>query len=66
MTNLLAPGHVVVVAFVPLDVRSLRILASLTEALVTTPFLSFLLELAIGMYELGFMIAVLLEASKLI
>ena len=62
MTNLLAPGHVVIVAVV----RSLRILASLTEALVTTPFLSFLLELAIGMYELGFMIAILLEASKLI
>lgn len=66
MTNLLAPGHVVIVAVVPLDVRSLRILASLLEALVTTPFLCFLLGLAIGMYELGFMIAILLETSKLI
>lgn len=66
MTNLLAPGHVVIVAVVPLDVRSLRILASLLEALVTTPLLCFLLGLAIGMYELGFMIAILLETSKLI
>lgn len=66
MTDLLASGHVVIVAFVPLDVWSLRIVASLIEALETTPFLCFLLRLAIGMYELGFVIAVLLETIKLI
>ncbi len=41
MTNLLASEHVVIVAVVLLDVRSLRILSSLIEALVTTPFLCF-------------------------
>ncbi len=37
MTNWLASGHVVIVAVALLDVRSLRILASLIEALVTNP-----------------------------
>ncbi len=66
MTNLLASEHVVIVAVVLLDVRSLRILSSLIEALVTTPFLCFSLRLAIGMYELGFVIAILLETIKFI
>ncbi len=66
MTNWLASGHVVIVAVALLEVQSLRILASQIEALVTTPFLFFLLRLAIDMYELEFVVAVLLETSKLI
>ena len=52
MTDLLASGHVVFVAGVLLDVRSLRKIASLIEALVATPFLCFCLDLLLACMSL--------------